>query len=116
VITTISWQKALENLPTDLIAPNIPTAKRTVQARLQLAIEKIDKKRGSPVERRSLGTVDIVPPVAGKLFLIEQSAIGAQESSTLMTFAPIMANVVRLKSHNSSEIIPNTPQNRSLAN
>jgi hypothetical protein len=56
-------------------------------------------KKNSPVERGSLGAVDIVPPVAGELLLIEQCAIGAQESSTLVTFASIMANVVRLKLH-----------------
>jgi hypothetical protein len=53
-----------------------------------------------PVESGRIGAVDIVPPVAGELLLIEQSAVGAQESSTLVTFAPIMANVVGLKSHN----------------
>jgi hypothetical protein len=66
----------------------------------QLKISIVSEFGHIPVESRRIGAVDIVPPVAGKLLLIEQSAIGAQESGALVTFAPIMANMVGLKSHN----------------
>lgn len=45
----------------------------------------------------SLWTVHIVPPVASKLGLVEESAVGAEEGSSLVTLAAIMAHVVGLE-------------------
>lgn len=43
-------------------------------------------------------TVYVVPPIAGKFFLIEQSAIGAQERRSLMTFTTVVTDMVSLTS------------------
>lgn len=45
----------------------------------------------------SLGAVHVVPPVACKLGLIEESAVGAEERRALGTFATVMAYVVSLE-------------------
>lgn len=44
----------------------------------------------------SFVTVNIVPPIASEFFLIENSAVGAQERRTLMAFATIVADMVGL--------------------
>lgn len=43
-----------------------------------------------------MAAVDIVPPVASEFLLIENGSVGAEERGTLVTFATIVANVVRL--------------------
>lgn len=41
-------------------------------------------------------TLDVVPPVAGELLLIENGSIGAQERGSLISFATIVTGVIGL--------------------
>jgi hypothetical protein len=43
-----------------------------------------------------LVAVNIVPPVAGELLLVENCSVGAQEFRSLITFASIVAHMVGL--------------------
>lgn len=45
---------------------------------------------------RCLAAVHIIPPIARKLFLIENGAVGAQKGGALMAFAAVVAHVIRL--------------------
>lgn len=68
--------------------------------------EKNDKNKSAgreelqepwPVERTRLGAVDVVPPVARELLLIEERAVGAKEGCPLVSLTAVMAHVVRLR-------------------
>ena len=48
------------------------------------------------VKRDGLRTVDVVPPIASELGLVEQSTICAEERGSLLTLATVMAYVVGL--------------------
>jgi hypothetical protein len=43
-------------------------------------------------------TMNVVPPITGEFFLIENCAIGAQKFGSLITFTSIMAYVIALAS------------------
>lgn len=44
----------------------------------------------------SLWAVNIVPPIASELGLVEQSTVGAEEWGTLVSFPTVVADVVCL--------------------
>lgn len=52
--------------------------------------------RNSLIIMRCLVTVNVVPPIAGEFFLVENGSVGAQERCTLVAFATIVAHVISL--------------------
>jgi hypothetical protein len=54
-----------------------------------------------PVVCRCLCTVDVVPPVACELLLVEQRTVGAEKRGALMALPSIVADMVRLYIRNA---------------
>lgn len=50
----------------------------------------------SPPQRLALVAVHVVPPITGEESLIEQSAVGAEETAALLSLPSIVAYVIRL--------------------
>lgn len=64
---------------------------------LNILEEIIEWKKNSLIIICCFATVYVVPPIASKFLLIEQSAVGAQERCSLMTFTTVVTDMVSLK-------------------
>jgi hypothetical protein len=82
--------------------------KRKIRGRVETTVYR--RREGIiPVEGGCLCTVDIVPPVACELLLVEQRTIGTQERGPLVTFPSVMADMVRLNICKTSTVNTSSP-------